>query len=452
MFKRIKWNNYATLGNLDLDFSKNDGSIYKTIILAGENGIGKTTILETLANYLHGLSLAPFLEIEYVINNELFGIIPDKTYLDNGFHIRIDKSSQQRKVIQTGFHNQAVMLKDELDQRSYGFVYSKARAGFNTKPVRTITTTQLDNEKFELDNKDDFTNVKQLLIDIEQQDDASWRNLSREGSIDDSSYEKFEKEKSKSFRFKNAFNSFFDNSLKYVGIDNNSPSEKIVIFEKNGKNVSIDQLSTGEKQIVFRGAQLLKNLNNIKNGIVLIDEPELSLHPRWQERILDYYRNLFTVNGQQTVQLIIATHSEYVIKSAVSDLENVLVISMTDDHGSILSRRITAPDALPSITAAEINYLAFNIASIDYHIALYGYIQSSCGSPRIQDCDEFISKDSNYSQTEHEKIDSYRNYKTLPTYIRNAIDHPDSGRTYSEIELKTSIDLMRQIIKNLNKK
>ena len=170
MFKRIKWNNYATLGNLDLDFSKNDGSIYKTIILAGENGIGKTTILETLANYLHGLSLAPVGEIEYVINNELFCIIPDKSYQDNGFHIRINKSTQQRKVIQTGFHNQAAVLKDELDQRSYGFIYSKARSGFNTKPVKSITTSQLDNEKFELDNKDDFTNVKQLLIDIEQQD------------------------------------------------------------------------------------------------------------------------------------------------------------------------------------------------------------------------------------------------------------------------------------------
>lgn len=451
MFKRIKWNNYATLGNLDLDFSKNDGSIYKTIILAGENGIGKTTILETLANYLHGSTITPFKEIDYIVNEELFCIIPDTSYQDRGYHIRITKSSQKKANIQTGICNQAVMLKDNLDQRSYGFVYSKARAGFNTQPVKAITTSQLDDEKFELDKEDDFTKVKQLLIDIEQQDDANWRNLSREGNIDDSSYEKFEKENSKSFRFKNAFNSFFDNSLEYVGVDNNSPSEKIVLFKKYGKSISIDQLSTGEKQIVFRGTQLLKNLNNITDGIVLIDEPELSLHPRWQERILNYYRKLFTVNGQQTVQLIIATHSEYVIKSAVSDLENVLVISMSEDHGSIQPRRITAPDALPSITAAEINYLAFNIVSIDYHISLYGYIQSNCGSSRIQDCDEFISKDSNYSQTAHEKIDSYKNsnYKTLPTYIRNAIDHPDSGRTYSEIELKTSIDLMRQIIKKL---
>ena len=53
MIREMKWNNHDVLGNLELDFSKPDGSIYDTIILAGENGSGKTTILETLSTFLN---------------------------------------------------------------------------------------------------------------------------------------------------------------------------------------------------------------------------------------------------------------------------------------------------------------------------------------------------------------------------------------------------------------
>lgn len=38
MIRRIKWKNHDILGNLELDFTKPDGSIYNTIVLAGENG------------------------------------------------------------------------------------------------------------------------------------------------------------------------------------------------------------------------------------------------------------------------------------------------------------------------------------------------------------------------------------------------------------------------------
>ena len=52
---------------------------------------------------------------------------------------------------------------------------------------------------------------------------------------------------------------------------------------------------------------------------IIIDEPELSLHPKWQEKILSFYRNLFTnEDGKQIAQLMIATHSQYIIQSAMN--------------------------------------------------------------------------------------------------------------------------------------
>lgn len=100
MITKIKWNNHEILGNLELDFTKADGSPYSTIILAGENGTGKTTILETLSTFLNLGSIEPFEFIEYNIENNLYTIIPlseDNKQL--GFLKEFEKSMEQPKIL-----------------------------------------------------------------------------------------------------------------------------------------------------------------------------------------------------------------------------------------------------------------------------------------------------------------------------------------------------------------
>ena len=357
-------------------------------------------------------------------------------------------------VIQSNRNSRAERIVQDLgDIRHYGFAYSKARSGFKTQPVKSTTTQQVDRDKYEPDDQEDFTRIKQLLIDIDGQDSSYLKRLcsntvKSNQNLNNQTFTTFD-EQSKMHRFKTAFNEFFE-TIEYSEIDDTDINEKKILFTKHGHKISIDQLSTGEKQIVFRGAHLLRNMNSISGGIVLIDEPELSMHPIWQRKILDYYRRLFTNNGRQEVQMLIATHSEYVIQSALEDRDNVLVIVLTDDNGTTKAAAITAPNALPTITAAETNYLAFGVASVDYHIELYGYLQTKSMCHKIKDCDTYITQQPKYDATKHEKIDnSYPNhsYKTLPTYIRNAIDHPDSNRSYTYEELKTSIELLRELCK-----
>ena len=46
----------------------------------------------------------------------------------------------------------------------------------------------------------------------------------------------------------------------------------------------------------------------------MVDEPELSMHPKWQKNILRYYKNLFTDNNEvQIAQLFFACLCEGVI-------------------------------------------------------------------------------------------------------------------------------------------
>lgn len=441
MITNIQWKNDLILGDLTLSFTKDDGTPYNTIVLAGENGTGKTRILQTIATFLNLGTIEPFKTISYSIDGEKYTITPSDLNASIGFHNRT-KDGEDVSTYVSGHKGDLKKIKEDiLDIRHYGCAYSKARSGFNTKPVKSTTTQQLDVDSYDNDDSDDFTSIKQLIVDVKAQDNSSLDKLTSKGEF--TNYADFHKT-SKIFRFENAFNNFFD-TIKFEGVDEESTDEKKVTFSKNGKNIAIDNLSTGEKQIVFRGAQLLKNSKNLNGGIVLIDEPELSMHPKWQSKVFDYYTGLFSQGGRQMSQMFFATHSENVIQAATKDLDNTLIIILSFEGGVIKADRMSKM-VLPTATAAEINYLAFGVHTVDYHIALYGDFQLLTGKSVIAEADNEILLQPEYDSTQHEKIDTYRSgYRTLPTYIRNKIDHPDSPRVYTNEDFEKSTLLLRRI-------
>ncbi|HHQ4308779.1 TPA: AAA family ATPase, partial [Serratia fonticola] len=225
--------------------------------------------------------------------------------------------------------------------------------------------------------------------------------------------------------------------------------EKTILFSKNGKLIPVDNLSTGEKQVVFRGIFLLRNTNILDGAAIMIDEPELSMHPKWERKILSYYKSLFSMGGQQRAQIIFATHSDHVLKDALIDKSDSIVVILEDNNGVISCRNIDAPSVLPSITTAETTYLAFDVVSNDYHIELYGWLQDKENVGAVKACDNFIKTHSSYDPLIHARSSHFgaTTYDTLSTYIRNSIHHPDSGNTFTESELRASIQLLIDICK-----
>lgn len=196
---------------------------------------------------------------------------------------------------------------------------------------------------------------------------------------------------------------------------------------------------------------LLQNLEQFDGATVFIDEPELSMHPKWQEKILQYYQNLFKRgDGTSRVQLFVASHSEMLLEAALEDKANTLVIVLKSNQGSIEASEVRQPFILPTITSSEINYLAFDVCSIDYHIALYGEIQSRYSLTSIINCDRYIKNSPQYNTLIHEKPSHFRSnhYDTLTSLIRNHIDHPDNPYSFTKEELRLSIELMRDILLN----
>lgn len=455
MIKRIKWKDHPILGNLELDFTKNGGNkIYNTIVLIGENGTGKTTILDTLSTFLNLKSFEFFDYIEYKIEDNEFKIYYDdsmKDYIKHGFHLRQKIGSDESpKRVNSGSGSNLNSIDSDLDDiRHYGCIYSKAKSGFNTDKVTSTSNSKLDTDKYDDDNLNNYTKTKQLLIDIETEDDNEYRKLCKEkGPIPT---QKFDLE-SKANRFRNAFNGFFNNNPSYEGLNRDSKQEINVEFRKFGKKINIDELSTGEKQIVFRGACILRNIKNIDGGIILLDEPELSMHPRWQLKILDFYRRLLNDNDVQKTQLIVTTHSNFVVENAINDIENVLIISLKNNNGSISMNRLNFTNVLPQITTAEINYSVFGVSTNDFHILLYGYLQELIGKTKhIRDTDNYIKNSPLFENDKHMKIYEFEHLKywTLPTYIRNTIDHPSQIHKFNNEELAMSIELLIKLIQNI---
>lgn len=107
--------------------------------------------------------------------------------------------------------------------------------------------------------------------------------------------------------------------IKFSGLNKN---KEIFFTNSSGKKFSIAELSTGEMTLLTKVLYLY--LSEIKNQVILIDEPEMSLHPNWQNSILELYDIFAQKNNNQ---IIIATHSPHIISGAKSSYIRILELS-----------------------------------------------------------------------------------------------------------------------------
>jgi predicted ATP-binding protein involved in virulence len=98
---------------------------------------------------------------------------------------------------------------------------------------------------------------------------------------------------------------------------NFEPHNIVLIITKDGIDIPVDYLSAGEKSMILLVSDLVKRLfianPSLENplegtGIVLIDEIDLHLHPKWQREVLPALLATFP-----NLQFIVTTHSPQVL-------------------------------------------------------------------------------------------------------------------------------------------
>lgn len=104
------------------------------------------------------------------------------------------------------------------------------------------------------------------------------------------------------------FTSVINNRLRFKHIEISKEYGFIIIDETQQKMLDLKKLSSGEKQEILLFFELIFNTDNYE--VLLIDEPELSLHVSWQQQFMD---DLLKVTHINNLQVIIATHSPQII-------------------------------------------------------------------------------------------------------------------------------------------
>lgn len=122
------------------------------------------------------------------------------------------------------------------------------------------------------------------------------------------------KEESKKIRkqkllFEKFINQLFSPTGKSVFANKN---KEITFRHQTGHEVSPYELSSGEKQILVILLKVL--LQDNQNHILMLDEPEVSMHLSWQVDLIDLIKQL-----NPNCQIIIATHAPAVIKKGWKD-------------------------------------------------------------------------------------------------------------------------------------
>ena len=296
--EKISFDNHKIFKNMEIKITDNNENILNTIVLIGENGVGKSTLLKEIYKIFNFKNA--FLK-ELVIENDW---------------AEITCNSATIKVV--GTDDELMAIKKLWNEEEKNNIINR-----ETKVV--YMPTEINFEKLnKVDNTFKFTSSFVNTID---------QNITRNvpSFIATKINKEIFKNRDKTIgevidRICDDINGIFDYmdmDVKLIGL---SEDENTVPIFKNKleKEFDINGLSSGEKQLFLRALSL--KFLEVNNSVILIDEPEISLHPKWQKKIIKVYENIGENN-----QIIMATHSPHI----VADIEAKQLRIMKKDNDGI---------------------------------------------------------------------------------------------------------------------
>ena len=243
-------------------------------ILSGVNGIGKSTILNKMAS-----------ELAFLAN------------LD-------DIAKDVKEVKMNFFPADATMIRFDLirsfDRPLFHSNLAEKMADKNVK-------TELDWQLYQLQRRylDYQVNIGNRIIELLSSGDPDGQLKAAEVS-----YPKR--------RFQDLADELFADTGKKIIRGKNE-----IMFEQDGEELLPYKLSSGEKQLLVILLTVL--VQDKQPCVLLMDEPEVSLHIEWQQRIIEIIREM-----NPYAQLILTTHSPAMVMGgwmdAVTEVTDITIV------------------------------------------------------------------------------------------------------------------------------
>jgi putative ATP-dependent endonuclease of OLD family len=119
----------------------------------------------------------------------------------------------------------------------------------------------------------------------------------------------------------------FDWDLSCTQIFNNSFD---LTLKKSGVEFYAQEASSGEREIISYIITIFGL--NVRNALVIVDEPELHLHPKWQKLVFRLFKTLSIETGNQ---FLLTTHSPFFVsEESIRYVSRVSMRNMTSEINS----------------------------------------------------------------------------------------------------------------------
>lgn len=319
--KRITLNNFKSFKEETIDFDKN------LTVIVGENGAGKSSVLDAITIILSWV-------IARIKNPRGFGRDIEEeqkrkyskfTHIEAIFNatglINVNTSRPKSALRTSEFDEYLQDIREKIEQTEEN---TSVPVFVNYGVRRAVVDIPLKIKK---------SHIFDLLATYDEslKGDANFRNFFEWfRNREDLENERY-RENPKTFIEDRELNAVKETISKFIpGFKNlrvkRNPLRMVV--DKDGKEFAVNQLSDGEKTYIALIGDLCRRLvlanPTLENplmgeGIVLIDEIDLHLHPQWQTEIAEKLCNTFP-----NIQFIVTTHSPLVITNVKTEQLRVL--------------------------------------------------------------------------------------------------------------------------------
>ena len=250
-------------------------------------------------------------------------------------------------------------------------------------------------------------------------------------------------QKGTGYKLSEQFSEFFDNAhfknLRFELLSLLEPFSSAFLAvraEDQIQQVTTRGLGSGVELVLALLLQRLLSDTARGDKILLIDEPEMHLHPTAQKKLAD-----LLLEEAKSCQIVVSSHSPYL-------LQRLVKFGTTNVFSSVKTGKIKVePQAAGtglfpwSPSFGEVNFKAFAMPTVEFHNELYGYLQEKHNLGSSKDVDSFLLGKGIPSDHTWVHAGTGKSHTVSEcTYVRHCIHHPEStsNAAYTEAKLDAS--------------
>lgn len=324
-----------------LDLSDGKGNWRKWTVILGDNGTGKTTLLQIVSG-LEQEKQERIYTGEYEGQNERKTNLYSKIFLNQFFKLNFISEKSATATIKAivndnlsflttgGFHLLVSQHKGHLTSETYPrpidsfeelIIFGYGANRFMS--LKSISENESENSETLFNDDAKLINAEEWLLNMDYA-------ASRESNL------KIFAEQRKKLIIEILLDLLPDiKAINFTTPTKEKLTPSVEFLTEYDYWVSIHQLNLGYKTMVAwmvdLAARMFKRYPESDNplkepAIVLVDEIDLHMHPKWQRKIFDYLSDIFPAT-----QFIVTAHSPLIVQSAPKDA-NIVVLRKEGDH------------------------------------------------------------------------------------------------------------------------